>query len=160
MYGGSASCSDIALSLDDSHGDVLDSVALGQDTAVSYTVTNSGVYYIEIDAYACDGSDGATYSIEPDPASTWGGTPAITRISPAKGPARGGTLVKIYGTWLSDASSVLFGSAKGTKIHVVSSTKLTVVAPAHARGKDKVDVTVTTGAGRSAAGKDSYYTYS
>jgi IPT/TIG domain len=158
VYGGGASCSDIALALDDSHGNQLDSDALGQDTAVSYTVRNAGVYYVEISAYGCGGSDGATYSIEPNPGATWAGTPAITKISPAKGPTRGRTVVKIYGTWLSGASSVLFGKAKGTKLHVVSSTELTVVVPAHAKGK--VGVTVTTGAGRSALGKATYYTYS
>jgi hypothetical protein len=158
VYGGSASCSDIYVSLDDSHGNVIDSGPLGQNTAVSYTLINSGVYYIEISEYACGGSDGATYSIEPNPASAWGGTPAITKISPAKGPGRGGTVVKIYGTWLSGASSVLFGPTKGTKIHVLSSTELTVVAPKHAKGQ--VSVTVTTGAGRSPTVKDSHYTYS
>jgi hypothetical protein len=66
-------------------------------------------------------------------------------------------VVKIHGTWLSGASSVLFGKTKGTKVHVVSSTELTVVAPKHAKGE--VSVTVTTGAGRSAVGKDSHYTY-
>jgi hypothetical protein len=158
VYGGSANCSDVGLSLEDSHGNVLDEDTLGEDTAVDYTVTNPGTYYIEIFANACSGSDGATYSIEPNPASAWGGTPAITKISPAKGPGRGGTVVKIYGTWLSGASKVLFGTTKGTKIHVVSSTELTVVAPKHAKGQ--VSVTVTTGAGRSATVKDSHYTYS
>jgi IPT/TIG domain len=157
VYGGSATCSDIGLSLEDSHGTVLDSDALGEDTAVSYTVTNPGIYYVEITAYNCSGSDGATYTIEPNPASAWARTPAITKISPAKGPASGHTLVKIYGTWLAGASSVLFGTAKGTKIHVLSATELTVVSPAHARGT--VDVTVTTGAGRSATGKHSHYTF-
>ncbi|HUD38753.1 MAG TPA: IPT/TIG domain-containing protein, partial [Streptosporangiaceae bacterium] len=158
VYGGSASCSDIFVSLDDSHGNVIDSDALGQNTAVGYTLINSGAYYIEISQYACGGSDGATYSIEPNPASAWAGTPAITKVSPAKGPGGGGTLVKIYGTWLSGASGVLFGKAKGTKIHVVSSTELTVVAPKHAKGQ--VSITVTTGAGRSPTVKDSHYTYS
>ena len=157
VYGGSASCSDVGLSLDDSHGSVLDSDALGANTAVSYTVANRGIYYIEIDAYNCNGSDGATYTVEPNPALAWGGIPTITKISPAKGPTGGRTVVKIYGTWLSGASSVLFGKAKGTKIHVVSSTELTVVAPAHAKGK--VNVTVTTRAGRSATAMDSHYTF-
>jgi hypothetical protein len=157
VYGGSASCSDVGLSLEDSHGNVLDSDALGDDAAVSYSVINAGIYYVEIDAAYCSGSDGATYSIEPDPAAGWGGTPSITKVSPAKGPARGGTVVKIYGTWLAGATSVLFGKAKGTKIHVLSSTELTVAAPAHAKGE--VNVTIKTGAGGTAASKNSHYTF-
>jgi hypothetical protein len=157
VYGGSATCSDIALSLDNSRGNILDSDSLAANTAVSYTVTGSGVYYIEISAYACSGSDGATYSIEPNPASAWGGTPTITKVSPAKGPVGGGTLVRIYGTWLSGASKVLFGTARGKKIHVLSSTELTVVAPAHAKGK--VAVRVTTGAGQSPTAEHIYYTF-
>jgi hypothetical protein len=154
---GSAPCSDVDVTLTDSDGNSLSSAVLGDNTAVAYSVTNAGHYYLEVSAAYCGGSDGATYSIEPNPASAWGGTPTITKISPAKGPASGHTLVKIYGTWLSGASIVLFGTARGTKIHVLSSTELTVVSPAHARGA--VNVTVTTGAGRSATGPHSRYTF-
>jgi hypothetical protein len=157
VAGGSAPCSDVEVTLTDSDGNSLDSTVLGDNKAVAYPVTNAGLYYLEVSAAYCNGSDGATYSIEPNPASVWGGTPTITKISPAKGPASGHTLVRIYGTWLSGASSVLFGAAKGTKIHVLSSTELTILSPAHAKGT--TDVTVTTGAGRSATGQHSLYTF-
>ncbi len=157
VSGGSASCYDLYVSLDNSDGVALDATPLADDTAVTYPLTAAGTYYIEISAYSCGGSDGATYSVEPNPASAWAGVPAVTSVSPATGSSHGGTLVTIKGTWLAGVTAVWFGGAKGTKIHIVSATELTVVTPAHAKGA--VSVTVTTGAGRSAAGTGSRYTY-
>lgn len=156
---GSAPCSDIGLQLDGADGtnSVLDSAALGANSAVTYSVSDAGQYYVEIYAYACGGSDGATYSIEPNPAAGWSGAPAVTSISPVKGPARGGNLVHIHGTWLAGVSAVRFGSSKGTKIHVLSSGELSVIAPKHAKGT--VNVTVSTGDGTSATGAKTRYTF-
>jgi hypothetical protein len=66
---GSSACSDVDVEVTDADGNQLDSNALGGNTAVSYSVTNPGLYYVVVYPYACSGSDGATYSIEPNPAS-------------------------------------------------------------------------------------------
>jgi hypothetical protein len=159
IYGGNADCSDIGLELDGANGtnSVLNSTALGEDSAVTYTVSDPGVYYIAIYAYDCNGSDGATYSIEPNPTSGWAGSPAVTSISPVRGPTRGGNTVTIHGTWLAGVSTVRFGTVKGTKIRVLSSSELTVIAPKHAKGT--VNVTVTTAVGTSATSVKTRYTF-
>ena len=156
VYGG-APCSDMAVEVTDAHGNVLDSTALSGNTAISYSLSHAGVYYAVADAYGCSGTDGATYTIEPNPGSAWAGTPSVSGLSPSRGSHRGGTVVKIRGTWLEGVTGVWFGTSKGSKIRVLSSTELTVVAPEHARGT--VYVTVTTGDGRSATGGKTRYTF-
>ena len=73
--------------------------------------------------------------------------PMVTGISPAFGPAAGGTAVTITGTGFTDASSVHFGTTPATDLDVVSDTSITVDSPA---GTGTVDVTVTTPGGTSA----------
>jgi hypothetical protein len=67
--------------------------------------------------------------------------PTVTSVSPADGPAAGGTSVTISGTGLNFATAVDFGTAAATNVHVVSPTEITATAPA---GSGTVDVTVTT----------------
>jgi hypothetical protein len=78
--------------------------------------------------------------------------PAVTGISPASGPAGGGTSVTITGTNLSGATKVSFASAAGT-ITSDSGTKITAKSPA---GTGTVTVTVTTPGGTATAGKFTY----
>jgi hypothetical protein len=83
--------------------------------------------------------------------------PAVTAVSPATGPASGGTTVTINGTGFTGATKVSFGPDAGTGVTVVSSTQITVASPAHAAGK--VNVKVTTPAGTSPAATADQYTY-
>ena len=78
--------------------------------------------------------------------------PAVTGVSPATGPAAGGTLVAITGTNLADATMVSFGGVAGM-ISSDSATQITVSAPP---GKGTVDVMVTTPGGTSTAGMFTY----
>ena len=82
--------------------------------------------------------------------------PTVESLSPASGPASGGTTVTIGGTDLGGASAVHFGSAAAT-IESVAPGEVVVSAPAQAAGT--VDVTVTTPAGTSEASKADLYTY-
>ncbi|HEX4220636.1 MAG TPA: IPT/TIG domain-containing protein, partial [Acidimicrobiales bacterium] len=85
--------------------------------------------------------------------------PTVTSVSPATGPAAGGTAVTITGTGFTGATAVKFGSNAGTAVTVVSDTEITVTSPAGAVGA--VPVTVTTPAGTSAAGPTApTFTYS
>ena len=85
--------------------------------------------------------------------------PTVTSLSPATGPAAGGTVVTVTGTGFTGATSVQFGSNPGTALTVVSDTEITVTSPAGAVGA--VPVTVTTPAGTSAAGPTApTFTYS
>ena len=73
--------------------------------------------------------------------------PTVTAVSPAAGSAAGGQLVTVTGTNLSHAWKVAFGNVSGTRITLVSDTRLTVRAPAHRAGA--VAVRVTTAGGTS-----------
>ena len=78
--------------------------------------------------------------------------PAVTGVSPATGPAAGGTAVTITGSGLSAATMVSFGGRAGM-ITFDSGTHITVVSPP---GSGTVDVAVTTPGGTSTAGMFTY----
>ena len=78
---------------------------------------------------------------------TYVAVPVVTHVGPASGSHHGGTAVVVKGTHLSGATAVRFGGARATHVVVVSSTRLRVTVPAHARGT--VDVRVTTRGGTS-----------
>lgn len=82
--------------------------------------------------------------------------PTVTRLSPNKGPAGGGTTVTITGTNFTGATAVHFGKALATKLQVVSTTEIKCVSP---KGSGKVDVTVTTPGGTSAKTTADQFTY-
>jgi hypothetical protein len=74
--------------------------------------------------------------------------PTVSAISPASGPAAGGTTVTIIGSGFTNDSVVSFGSIAARNVTVVSDTQITVVSPA---GSGTVDVTVTTPNGGTSA---------
>jgi serine/threonine protein kinase len=78
--------------------------------------------------------------------------PTVTGVSPASGPAAGGTLVAIHGTNLGDATMVSFGGVAGM-LSSDSGTQITVSSPP---GNGTVDVIVTTPGGTSTAGMFTY----
>ncbi len=65
----------------------------------------------------------------------------VLSASPAKGPAAGGTTVKITGEGFNGSPAVLFGTVEAKDVKVVSATELSVVTPAGAKG-DNVDITL------------------
>jgi hypothetical protein len=82
--------------------------------------------------------------------------PTISGISPAGGPQAGGTTVTVTGTGLASATSVSFGTTKGTNLKDISGTQLQVDAPA---GTGTVPVTVVAPAGSSAPSSGAQFTY-
>lgn len=66
--------------------------------------------------------------------------PGIGTVTPASGPAAGGTAVTLTGTAFTGASAVKFGTTPATSVVVVDDTTLTAVAPA---GVGTVDVFVS-----------------
>lgn len=65
------------------------------------------------------------------------------------------------GSGFSHVSQVLFGSTPAAKIHVISSSKLTVVAPTHTAGLVAVRVTTKSGSTvlESALRSTDHFTY-
>ena len=101
-------------------------------------------------------SGGSTVNTTPDDGgSTSGAKPEITSISPAQGPALGGTTVTITGKYFTGATSVTFGTTKAASYKVVSKTTITAVTPSGTPGT--ADVKVTTADGTATA--KAAYTY-
>jgi hypothetical protein len=72
-------------------------------------------------------------------------TPTVTRLSPKTGSKAGGTSVTVSGTGFAlgkTATVFKFGSQKATSVNCTSTTRCTVVSPAHAVGKVDVKATV------------------
>lgn len=76
--------------------------------------------------------------------------PAITSMTPSKGPSGGGTVVFIKGWYFTGTRSVTFGGKAVRQLRVLSSKELRVVAPA-GRGAASVLVTTDDGASQPAA---------
>jgi hypothetical protein len=83
--------------------------------------------------------------------------PTVSKVSPRHGHLRAGTKVTITGTNLTRAKVVRFGTSAGTKLTLISASKLTVVTPKEKAGR--VNVRVTTAAGTSAVTKADRFTY-
>ena len=82
--------------------------------------------------------------------------PAVTAVSPASGPAAGGTTVTITGTGFAGATSVMFGASAAVSLTVGSDSSITATSPA---GTGLVDVTVTTSGGTSSTSSADGFTY-
>ncbi|MFD0496299.1 MULTISPECIES: IPT/TIG domain-containing protein [Streptomyces violaceusniger group] len=123
-------------------------VRFGPNFALSYTVVSA----TQITAVAPPGSGTVQITVT-TPAGTSNGVafgyaaaPTLTAISPASGPATGGTTVTLTGTNLLGATAVKFGAVNATSFTVVSATQITAVAPA---GSGAVQVTVSGPGGTS-----------
>jgi hypothetical protein len=81
----------------------------------------------------------------------------VSNISPASGPANGGTTVTITGSGFTSATSVLFGSTTTSNFTVVSDTQISVASPAGSSGT--VDVIVTSCGGTSITSNADQFTY-
>lgn len=88
-----------------------------------------------------------------------GGTapaPAVATVSPASGPAAGGTNVTVTGTNFQSGATVSFGGTASPQVTFNSATQLTARTPARAAGT--VTVTVTNPGGQSGS-KASAFTF-
>ena len=59
----------------DGSGGVIANPVQGDNSAVTFSVTAAGLYYIEITAFNCTATQATTYSIEPNPSSEWTASP-------------------------------------------------------------------------------------
>ncbi len=86
-----------------------------------------------------------------------GPPPAITGLSPKKGPSPGGTTVIISGSNLGLTSAVSFGGIPASSFEVLSQTKVSAASPPSTSGA--AAVRVTTPAGTSQEGSKDVFTY-
>ncbi len=80
--------------------------------------------------------------------------PSVTSISPASGPATGGTSVTITGTGFLSGATVSIGGTAANGVTVVSGTSITATTPAHAAGT--ATVVVTNSDGQNSSLKNGY----
>jgi IPT/TIG domain-containing protein len=69
----------------------------------------------------------------------------VTAVAPASGPAAGGTPITVDGAGFTAGARVRLGGADAAQVVVVSPTRITAVAPAHAGGPADVEVLDATG---------------
>jgi hypothetical protein len=62
-------------------------------------------------------------------------------VTPSKGPAAGGTEVKLTGENFTGSPKVFFGTAEAKNVKIVSKTEITATTPAGTKGKN-VDITL------------------
>lgn len=98
-----------------------------------------------------------TWSFTVGPLGAMCGTPTVTSVTPASGPAAGGTSVTINGCGLTAATLVKFGASLATGVTLASDSQITAVSPARTAGP--VDVTVTTPKGTSFTNAGDVFTY-
>ena len=116
------------------------------DTATEITlVSPAGSGNVEVTVVTPNGTS-ATAAVDQFQ-SARSAQPSVTGISPATGPAAGGTTVTITGTNLANASAVDFGSVQVTSFLSDTDGEITLVSPA---GSGSVDVKVVTANGTSA----------
>jgi hypothetical protein len=137
-------------------------VSFGADAATTFTVDSA----TQITATSPSGSVGTvdvtvttvggTSATSGADEFTYVAAPTITSVTPATGPAGGGTSVTIAGTNLTGATAVSFGANAATTFTVDSSAQITATSPA---GSGTVDVTVTTAGGTSATGAFDSFIY-
>lgn len=123
-------------------------------------INESGMSECAPHEYLCNaevGYDGPTGLGTPHGVPALTEPPAVTRISPRRGPLTGGTRVKITGSSLSGATEVDFGSLPA-KFSVNSASSITAESPA-ASTAGKVAVTVRTPGGKSAESSADEFTY-
>jgi hypothetical protein len=129
------------------------------DTLISTISPAQGTNPSTVDVTVTSG--GGTSATTTADQFTWGSTPpptgpVVNAVSPNQGPTAGGTSVTIYGSGLSGATAVNFGTVPGI-IQYGSGTQIVVHSPAESAGT--VDITVTTGAGTSATSAADHFTY-
>ena len=128
---------------------LVQAVKFGTATATSFTVTS----VTTVKAVAPSGLAGKVALVVTTPggmttkatAFTYVIPPTLSKVTPATGSTNGGTTVTLTGTNLTGLTSVTFGGAAATTLHVTNTDTVTVKDPAHLAGA--VTVAVTNGGG-------------
>jgi len=127
----------------------------GTDTSLTVTTPAGAAGPVDVTVV----TDGGTSTASAADRYTYLDRPTVTAISPATGPAAGGTSVTVTGTNLASTTSVTFGGAAGTGLTGVTATSLTITSPPGAKGA-AVDIVVhTTLAGDSTQSTADLFTY-
>ena len=118
----------------------------------------NGVHYYPGNAFPTVGYDQSNYWVDvvfSSSSSSSNSTLTVTNVSPASGPAAGGSVVTITGTNFQSGATVSFGGTNSTAVTVISSSQINAMAPAHSAGA----VSITVSSGGSSATWAGTFTY-
>jgi hypothetical protein len=139
-------------------------VLFGTVAATSFSVSSSTKITVVAPAQGAGWHDvfvttpgGTSVAVAADQFTYLLAPPVVSSLSTSSGPKAGGTSVNLRGSGFNGATQVLFGTVPATSFTVVSSTKITAIAPA---GTGTVDVVVVTPNGTSTTSDDDQYSYS
>ena len=140
-------------------------VEFGGTVAASVSCTSSTVCTATTPVDAAGVADvtvttaGTTSPISAADEFTFDAGPTVTAVSPAAGPAAGGTAVIVTGTGFTtdSATTVAFGTVPAASVTVTSTTSLTATAAGAAAGP--VDIRVTTPGGTTPISPADVFTY-
>jgi hypothetical protein len=130
-------------------------VAVGADTSLTATTPAGTAGAVDVTVV----TDGGTSAKSAADKYTYLDRPTVTALSPATGPAAGGTVVTVTGTNLASTTSVTFGSTPGTALTGVTATSLTITSPPGTKGDTPHVVVHTTLAGDSTQSTADIFTY-
>jgi len=125
----------------------------GDITASVWSDEPGTVPCYKIVSFAFEACESKKYAASDD-SVIWGGgaaIPSLASLTPATGPAAGGTPVVVAGINFTGATAVYFGATASTVWTFVTDTYLVAVAPAHAAGAVNVTLTNATGVSTSVA---------
>ena len=119
-----------------------DRVTIEAGQTASFTIKGVKRGHLVLTATLGEGHPGAVTFVDidvDDPPTT----PSITQVSPANGPAAGGTAVTINGANLRAECTIRFGGVPATNVSFISASSMTAVTPEHAPGA--VDMSLACG---------------
>jgi hypothetical protein len=135
-------------------GSVAATFTVNSDTSITATAPAQLAGLVDITVATTGGSSATSAADQYTYVAT---APAVSSVTPNRGPTAGGTTVTINGSNFNGATAVKFGNNPGTNVSVISPTQITATAPAGAAGN--VDVTVSTPYGTSTTGAQDQFTY-
>ncbi len=113
----------------------------GGSSTFTITGTRKGLTQLIATLGANHGNSATTIFVDVNDPPT---TPTISQVSPANGPASGGTNITVNGANLRAGCTIRFGGVPATSVTFVSASSMTAVTPEHAAGAS--DVTLSCGA--------------
>lgn len=125
----------------------------GTDTSLTCTTPAGSAGTVDVTVTTDGGTSAASATY------TYLARPTVTAISPATGPAAGGTAVTVTGTNLASTTSVTFGGIAATGLTAVTATSLTVTSPPGTAGAAVHVIVHTTLAGDSTPSDADLFTY-
>jgi hypothetical protein len=126
-------------------GTAVVAVSCSTTTSCTATLPASGPATIDL---VMSVEDTTISPVAPTDRFTYAAPPTITKITPADGPARGGTKVTIQGSNFAGAVLVRVGGKAATAVHVLSASEISADMPP---GSGSASVSVTTVGGSSPA---------